>query len=121
MNLTVRFAVLLSLTSVLSFAESWYGALVDTECYATAQRNVAHEHPGSTDSMRAIRSCSPNEDTTSFSVVPQVGTALSLDTNGNQKARQLFLKESKKSPFMVSVTGDKTEDTLKVNTISLAK
>ena len=121
MNLTLRFAVLLSLTSVLSFAESWSGALVDTKCYATAQQNVSHEHPGSTDTMRAIRSCLPNEETKSFSIVPQVGTALNLNTNGNQKAHELVLKESRKSTFMVSVTGDKTEDTLKVNTISLVK
>jgi hypothetical protein len=121
MKLTLRFAFLFTLTSVLSFAESWSGALVDTKCYAIAQNNVSHGHPGSTDKKRAVRSCSPNEKTTSFSVVPQVGMAINLDTYGNEKARELVLKEGKKSPFMVSVTGDKTEDTLKLSTISIAK
>jgi hypothetical protein len=121
MKLILRFAFLLSLTSGLSFAESWAGALVDARCYATAQNNVSQGHPGSTDSRRAIRSCSPNENTTLFSVVPKIGMAVNLDPDGNEKARKLVLKEGKKSPFIVSVTGDKTEDTVKVSTISIAK
>jgi hypothetical protein len=47
--------------------------------------------------------------------------ALNLDAGGNEKARELVLKVGKKSPFMVSITGDKTEDTLRLNTISIAK
>ena len=116
-----RFAFLLSLTSVPSFAASWTGALVDATCYATAQHNVSHGHPGSTNTKRAIQSCSPNEKTTSFAVVQQVGETFNLDADGNEKARELVRKEGKKSMFMVSITGDKTEDTLKVSTISIAK
>jgi hypothetical protein len=121
MKPTLRLAFLLSLGSVLSFAAEWSGALVDANCYATMQHNTSHGHPGSTDTKRAIRSCSPNEKTTSFAVVQQVGMTFNLDSGGNDKARELVLKAGKKSPFMVSVTGDVTEDTLKVNTIFLAK
>jgi hypothetical protein len=121
MTLALRLACLLSLTSVLSFAGSWSGALVDAKCYTTAQQNASHGHPASGDTKRAVRSCSPNDKTTSFSVVQQVGMAFNLDADGNEKARELVLKEGKKSPFMVNVTGDVTQDTLKVETISIAK
>ena len=118
MTLTLRLTFLFSLGSVLSFAASWSGALVDSECYATAQRNVSPGHPASHNTSRTIRTCSPNEKTKSFSVV-QHGEALSLDSNGNEKARELVLKGGKKSAYMVNVTGDLTQDTLKVDTISI--
>jgi hypothetical protein len=121
MTLILRLAFLLSLASVLSFAANWSGALVDAKCYATAQRNVSQGHPGSTDTKRTVRSCSPNEKTTEFSVVQQVGTTFNLDPDGNEKAHQLFLKHGRKSPFKVNVTGEATQDTLKVDTISIAK
>jgi len=121
MNLILRLTVLSSLASVLGFAAQWSGALVDSDCYAATQRNASHEHPGSTDTKRPIRYCSPNEKTKSFSVVPPHGTTLSLDSDGNEKAHDLVLKEGKKSPFMVSVTGDETQGTLKLDTISIAK
>jgi hypothetical protein len=54
-------------------------------------------------------------------VVPPHGATLNLDSDGNDKARQLILKEGKKSPYMVNVTGELNEDTLKVDTISIAK
>ena len=106
MRRTSRFALLFSLASTLSFAESWSGALVDAKCYDTAQQNLSHGHPGSTDTKRVLRTCSPNEKTTSF---------------GNEKAHKLVVKEGNKSPFIVNVTGDKTQDSLTVSTISIAK
>jgi hypothetical protein len=121
MTMTLRLACLLCMVSVLSFAGSWTGALVDTNCYTTAQRNSSHGHPASGDTKRAVRSCAPSGKTMSFSVVQQVGMAFNLDSDGNEKARELVLKEGKKSPFMVHVTGDVSEDNLKVDTISIAK
>ena len=121
MTLTLRLALLLSLASMLSFAENWSGALVGSECYAASLRNVHAEHPGSTDTKQPIRYCSPNEKTKSFSIVQTSGATLNLDSDGNEKARELFLKEGKKSPFMVNVTGELAQDTLKLDTISIAK
>ena len=121
MTLTLRLALLLSLVATLSFAASWSGALVDSKCFASAQQNVSHGHPGSTDTKREIRSCSPSKKTDSFSIVEQVGTALSLDSSGNEKAHHLVLKAGKKSPFMVNVTGDMDQEVIKVATISIAK
>jgi hypothetical protein len=122
MTLTLRLAFLLSLASVMTFAASWSGALVDAECYATLQRNTKQgSHPGSMDTKRPIRYCSPKEKTKSFSVVQQSGTILNLDADGTVKARELVMKEGKKSPYMVDITGEMTQDTIKVETISIAK
>jgi hypothetical protein len=116
-----RLTFLLPLACALSPAAQWSGALVDSACYASAESNVSPGHPGSTNSKRPIRTCSPNDKTKAFSVVPPHGATLNLDSDGNDKARQLILKEGKKSPYMVNVTGELNEDTLKVDTISIAK
>jgi len=121
MALILRLSIVLPLASMLSLAAQWSGALVDSGCYAATQRNVSHEPPGSTNTKRPIRFCAPNEKTKSFSVVQHTGPALNLDSDGNDKARELVQKTGKKSPYMVSVTGELTTDTLKVDTISIAK
>ena len=121
MTLTLRLSFLLSLASVLSFAASWTGALVNSECYASLQSNTSNVPPGSHDTRRAIRYCSPNEKTKSFSVVVHGGVTFNLDSDGNEKARELVLKKGKKSPYMVNVKGEMTQNTFKVNTISIAK
>jgi hypothetical protein len=118
---TLRVTLLLSLASAPIIAASWSGALVDSECYAAAQRNVnPGEHPGSVDTKRPIRYCSPNEKTKSFAVVDPNGV-FSLDSDGNEKARQLIMKEGKKSPFTVIVTGEMIQHIVKVDTISIAR
>jgi hypothetical protein len=119
MTPTLRLTYLLFLTSALSVAAQWSGALVGSQCYAASQRSIHAEHPGSIDTKRPIRLCSPNAKTTSFSVVQTSGPTLNLDSDGNEKARELVLKEGKKSPFMVNVTGELTQDTLKLDTISM--
>ena len=47
--------------------------------------------------------------------------SFNLDSEGNGKAHDLVLKAGKKSMFMVDVTGDMSEDVVKVATISIAK
>src|SRR5271165_4748085 len=101
-----RFALLLLLASVPGFGASWSGALVDEDCYASLQGNTKHgTHPGSTDTNRPIRYCSPTEKTKSFSFVQPSGMTFNLDSKGTVKARELILKEGKRSPYRVHITG----------------
>ena len=93
MTLTLRLALLLPLAPALSFAATWTGALVDARCFASAQQNISHGHPGSTDTKAAVRSCSPNHKTDSFSLVERVGATFNLDSHGNEKAHELVLKK----------------------------
>src|SRR5579862_3117097 len=106
MTRILRLTFLVPLACALSSAAQWSGALVDSACYASAQGNVSGGHPGSTNSKRPIRYCSPKDNTKAFAVVPHDGTTFNLDSDGNEKARALVLKEGKKSPYMVNVTGE---------------
>jgi len=49
------------------------------------------------------------------------GTSVDLDADGNQKAHELVMKEAKLSRYEVNVTGDRVQNTLKVDAISMAK
>jgi hypothetical protein len=122
--LTTRLAALLCLSSALGFAGSWSGALVDSKCYDAEQRNV---NPTDTltnvdrDGNREIRYCSPSAKTKLFAVVQSDGPSLKLDSAGNAKAAELVRNIGKKSPLAVAITGEINRDTIKVDSISIAR
>ena len=80
-RIATRLAFLLSVSSVFSFAGAWSGALVDSKCYASIERNV---NPTDTltsvdrDKNLEIRYCSPSAKTKSFALVPPTGEAFRL-------------------------------------------
>jgi hypothetical protein len=117
----MRAAVLFYLTIALGFAESWSGALVDSNCYDTLDRNVNpfETSPGARDWSMQIRYCAPNRKTKTFAVVLEDLTRLKLDSNGNSKAAELVRKAGKKSRFVVAVSGEVSGKILKVDSISL--
>src|SRR5580704_16132508 len=120
----MRLAAFLCLSSALSFAGSWSGALVDSKCYDSEERNV-----NPTDTMTSvdrdkdleIRYCSPSAKTKSFAVVQQDGMGFKLDSVGNAKAAELVRKTGKKSHFAVAITGEMSRNTIKVDLISIAR
>lgn len=120
----MRLAALLCLSTVLSLAGSWSGALVDAKCYDSEERNV---NPNDTstfvdrDKNLEIRYCSPTPRTKSFSVVQQDGLSLKLDSAGNAKATELVRKTGKRSRFPVAITGEISRNTIKVDSISMAR
>jgi len=125
MAVTTWFAALLCFSSALSFAESWSGALVDSKCYASEERNV---NPKDTliyvdrDTNQEIRYCSPVAKTKSFAIVQYDGLTLNLDTAGNAKAADLVRKGGKKKArFAVVINGEQSRNTIKVDSISAAK
>jgi len=124
MALTMRLAASLFLSCALSFAGSWSGVLVDSKCYDAEQRNV---NPTDTltnfdrDGNREIRYCSPRPKTKSFAVVPFDGPSLNFDSAGNAKAAELVRKTGKKSLLAVTVTGELDSNTIKVDSIAMAR
>lgn len=122
-RLIFRAICLSGLAATLSLAESWSGSLVDSKCYGARRSNVNpfETHPASTDLNQAIRYCSPNIKTKFFSVVQQDGMSFTLDSGGNAKAHELLLESGKKSRYRVTVTGEMTQEILKVDTITLGK
>ncbi len=123
MALTVRMAVLLCLSSALSYAENWTGALVDSNCYEFRERNV---NPTDTmtyvdrDTREDILYCSANAKTRTFTIVLRGGPSFRLDAAGNTEAVQLVRKAGKKSLFIVAINGALSKSTIKVASISIA-
>jgi hypothetical protein len=116
------FLVLAWIGSRPAFAETWTGYLVDSKCYASEQGNV-NPFDGSinvnSDRGYQIRACRPDIGTTSFALVGDDGRRLKLDTSGNARAANLIQQTGKKDYTLITVTGEKIGDTLKVDSISL--
>jgi len=124
MALRVRFAALVCLASTPGFAGSWSGALVDSKCFDSEERNV---NPTDTltnvdrDRGLEIRFCSPNGKTKAFAVVERDGPSFKLDVGGNTKAAELVHKAGKKAYYIVAVTGEMTKNTVTVDSLSMVR
>jgi hypothetical protein len=120
--LAMRLAALACLSSALSFAGSWSGALVDSRCWDSEENNTR----GTSiyvdrDGNLELRLCSPNAKTKSFAVALPDGLNLKLDAAGNAKAAQLIQETGKKALVTVVITGETSKDTIKVDSISMAR
>jgi hypothetical protein len=124
-ELTMRVAVLFCFTIAPgfagSFAGSWTGALVDSNCYDSLEcnSNPFETSPGARDRDYQIRYCSPKTKTKKFAVVLEDWARLKLNSSGNSKAAELVRKAGGKSPFSVVVTGEVGGEIVKVDSISL--
>jgi len=104
---------ILTVSSVLAFAEDWQGRLVDASCYQQQKSPTA---------------CDPASSSTSF-ILYVSGTPYTLDAAGNQKAAAALKARADRSAdpakppssqVMAKVTGTKDAgDSLKVDTIEL--
>lgn len=124
MAIATRLAALICFSSALSFAGSWTGTMVNSKCWAAEERNV---NPTDTstfvdrDRNLEIRACSPNAKTKSFAVVLPDGLSFQLDAAGNMKAADLIRQSGKQSVFTVAVTGERIKNTVKVESILIAR
>jgi hypothetical protein len=120
---TLRVAALLAFSAAFGFAEEWSGSLVDSKCYASAERNV---NPTDTltnvdrDGNREIRFCSPSSKTKSFMVVRFDGPSVNLDAAGNARASELVRTNRKTRPFFVTISGQMVGEVFKLDSISAA-
>jgi hypothetical protein len=120
--LAMRLAALACLSSALSFAGSWSGVLVDSRCWDSEENNTrATSIYVDRDGNLEIRLCSPGAKTKSFAVVLTDGLNLKLDAAGNAKAAELIRETGKKVPATVLITGETSKDTIKVDSISMAR
>jgi hypothetical protein len=120
----IRLVTLVCFSSILSFAGSWSGALVNSKCWAAEERNV---NPADTstfvdrDRNLEIHACSPNARTKSFAVVLPDGLSFQLDAAGNAKAAELIRQTGKQSVFTVAVSGERIKNIVKVDSMSMAR
>ena len=118
----MRLAVLLCFSCALAFAETWSGSLVDFNCYAALERN---RNPHDTliyvdrDTNSEIRYCTPGAKAKVFGMIEPEGATFQFDAGGNAKAAELVRSVGKKSRIRVVVTGEKSGDTIKVDSVSL--
>ena len=104
---------ILTVSSVLAFAEDWQGRLVDASCYQQQKSPAA---------------CDPASSSTSF-ILYSSGTPYSLDAVGNQKAAAALKARADRSAdptkppssqVMAKITGTKDAGgSLKVESIEL--
>jgi hypothetical protein len=71
------------------------------------------------DQNLAIRYCTPDKDTKSFTVVRNDGSPFKFDSAGNQKAAELPLSLGKHFVYFVRVASEKVGNTDKVQRISI--
>jgi hypothetical protein len=118
MTKTARFVALGVFAAIFSFAQSWSGTLVDSDCYQIYERNLTQKDPEATlDRDLEVRECAPKAKTKFFGVVQHSGQMFKLDSVGNAKVAELMSNLKKKARIHVSVTGEMIKDTVKVDSI----
>jgi hypothetical protein len=113
MKRSAKFFVLLGVFSVLAFAESWQGRLVDAKCY---------------EQSKSATTCDPTSSTTMFALMV-ADKPFTLDETGNTKASEALKNRADRASdpsqppstkVMAKITGTKDGDnTLKVETVEL--
>ncbi len=120
----IALAALLCLGPATGFAGAWSGFLVDSKCYEAEERN---RNPTTTleavnrDRDEEIRYCRPRAKTQSFTLVDRDGISFKLDSGVNVRAAELVRNSAHTRELAVQVTGEKSGNTIKVDTISPAK
>ena len=108
----------------LTFGETRSGWLVNSKCYDAEERNV---NPTDTltgvdrDKNFEIRYCAPTQKTKRFAVVEEDGSSLKLDPAGNAKAGDMVRGAGKKSRYLVNISGEISQDSIHVESLSFAK
>jgi len=120
----IALAALLCFGPATGLAETWPGFLVDSKCYEAEERN---RNPTTTledvnrDKDQEIRYCRPRAKTQSFMFVDHDGISLRLDSSGNTRAAELVRNSAPKGEMAITVTGEKSGNTIKVDSISLSR
>lgn len=117
----MRILPLFLLAPALVLAQSWTGYLVDSGCYKNDKAN--HNISPSTvdrDMNMELKQCAPDSKTKSFALVLPDWSSLKLDTAGSTKATELVRNASHRTPIQVTLTGERSANEVKVDSISRA-
>lgn len=115
----MRLVALLALAASAGFAANWSGVLVDSGCYASEQRNTNKDQSTVDRDMNLeLRLCAARTTTKSFAVVLPDWHSVRLDAAGNAKAAALVQANGHAKPMEVTVTGQRSGDTIQVGAIT---
>ena len=118
------FVLFLLMTLSGGTAGNWTGALVDSRCYAGAERNV---NPTDTetavdrDGASEVRYCAPGGKTKQFAIVQRDGASLRLDAAGNALAADLVRSRGRKPLTVVDVRGELRDGEIQVTGLDVAQ
>jgi len=118
----MRGTILLFLVCMTGFAKKLDGVLVDASCYEAHERNIS---PWALDASRdrnyEVQYCRANARTKSFTVVQPDGQSFKLDSTGNAKAAEIVRNGDPTFTFVVYVTGEESDHSIKVDSIWLLR
>jgi len=116
MKRIAKYFALLGVFSVLAFAETWNGRLVDAKCLEQSKQS------------KSATTCDPTSSTTMFALIVS-DKPYTLDETGNTKAGEAFKNRADRASdpsqppsteVMAKITGTKDGDNiLKVETVEL--
>jgi hypothetical protein len=122
MKMITRIALFFCLTGISAMAETWAGKLVNSDCYSShTNTNAIESHPASSDMNLRIRQCRPGTSDSTFSIVDSHGKVVPLDSSTNEKVIDLLKQTGRKDMYRVTVTGQMTQNAVRVETILLVK
>ena len=120
----MRIVALLFLTSALGFAGAWSGTLVDAGCWGYMENDVGQkttEQYVDRDRNEEVRLCAPNAKTKTFAVIPPDGIGLTLDANGGATAAALVKTQPGHKVIRVTVSGERTRNSIQVSSLAAAR
>ena len=121
----MRLFIAFCFTLMPGIAATWTGSLVDAKCYQTIEQNHSPtdtETYVDRDKDMEIRFCRPKAKTRAFAVVDFNGQSFTLDAAGNLQATELVRNAAKGTRrFSVTVTGEMSKNTVKVDSLVASK
>ncbi|GEM_PF-790679 len=123
MRTFAKLGLTLCAAGILCYAENFSGKLIDASCYENSQSSnrtatsADRSSPGKLD-----KECAPTASTSSFAIETSGKKVYKLDHAGNTKATEAMqsgaLKPDDDGDVHVSVSGSRSGDTLKVDSIA---
>ncbi len=122
MAFAMRIAVLACLSSTLGLAESWSGTLVDSRCWDSEENNTrATSTYVDRDANSRSGFARRKQKRDLLWLCYPVALTSKLDAAGNERAAELVRKSDKRNAVAVVITGETNGNTIKVNSISMAR
>jgi hypothetical protein len=125
MKTATKLGIIVCLTAMASYAESWTGKLIDASCYNSNKAAPASvDHKGApTSGEKLDRDCAPTATTSAYALHAN-GKVYMLDSSGNAKAAADFqggaIKPDKDGDVHVTVSGKMQGDTISVDSLKFA-
>lgn len=111
MRIMLRRIFLFWIASVLCFADTWTGKLIDAACADLDKSNIQ---------TKDASVCAPKERTEAFAIQTSDGKIYKLDSAGNAKAAEFFKATKIKPDIDVTISGTMSGQLVKVDALNVS-